>query len=1335
MKIHLEKKFFWCSVTVFNALFILFSNPCYATNQVTLQWTASTASDIDGYKIYYKTESSGDINDLSTFNGIGITEGGSGDITVSGTTEVTLHNLAGDAVYYFAVTAFDNEDPINEGRPANQVATLVITFPEEVFYVNAEEDEPYTISGVGAASGEQVTIYINDVASGTTNAESDSTWAIPVDFVTQGIDETGVTLEAVWSGVTSPAIMGTYDRTAPTVAITYSKSDPYNFTDTVTITATFTDVNAISATPKITIDYADSGSDVSATNMTATANNKVWTYEMDVPNGNNGTATIMITGNDAAGNPVGAHSGDTFEIDNQFNITPNEGGVAVGETINLVAEGASGTVQWTVNTAAKGSVGSLTGDHSENGVFTGSAVGTTTITVTDGGPGGSGLSVTSGIFEVVNPVSVTPVNMVVSEGNTLQFNALGGKGTANNNYTWTIDTSSLGTIVDGLFTPAAGDGVRTFTATATDKIYTDISGQSATVTIVDPIAIVTSGITEFESGTIPYTYTGTGGSVPGTYVWSSSNVSAGSINLSTGEFTPATVTSGIQTTTITATDPTFSSLSSTVEVTVYGSISITSAPSSYDANNPSTFPLLKGAGTTYAITAAGGPPSEDITWSVKDSSGTAVTDGISTSGVVDADTLVTNGAGVYTVVASKTGATDAELKVLVPMRIAPLTGYHTDTGANQDFTVSGITGNLTWYVTDESGTVIETPTFGSFTDPFATGTTVSFDFIPGIEVLTTFRVLAESSDEELIDNGIETVITNSHIIIPVTNLAIQVNDEAGSGISGAVITAVHDQTITATADSTGAATIAGLSNTGISYEFSVAAAGYLPGIFTVSDLNEPVTITLEQIANPGIIAGTISPAGEGISVMAMNADGNYMSNSIGNPIEVFANSAMGGAYTLSFDQATFGTTPYTVVASRLGYVTNVDDNEGIAANVNAGVTNADIALTAVTKITITDDGGDPNLTFFVTANPAFDGTMTEIQLSEGTSAQATPYDGDSAELTLSGATYEYTLTTPAAGESASIYVQADTSTAGRDASSNYYASKAYTFVSGVTISATATQPIDPTDFTSGTTVASVNNNATAELPPGGVDTLNNVTLAVSEASTLATTTGSALIFEVRLTYTATGEEVPDELINKVYITISFDPSQVPVGSLESGSTAILQADDLAAMVAGTVSAVPRSQIISVNYVSGKVTFWVNHLSVFGVGTAPSSSGSTTSSGGCFIATAAYGSPFERHVTVLREFRDFYLMPTKIGSAFVEVYYKYSPAIAEFIGSHDSLKVAVRLGLAPVVGISYVALHTTAVEKIGIMLLLMVFLVVGWVYTRRVKGYLFTAKTQGTLREG
>ncbi len=71
-------------------------------------------------------------------------------------------------------------------------------------------------------------------------------------------------------------------------------------------------------------------------------------------------------------------------------------------------------------------------------------------------------------------------------------------------------------------------------------------------------------------------------------------------------------------------------------------------------------------------------------------------------------------------------------------------------------------------------------------------------------------------------------------------------------------------------------------------------------------------------------------------------------------------------------------------------------------------------------------------------------------------------------------------------------------------------------------------------------------------------------------------------------------------------------------------------------------------------------------------------------GGCFIATAAYGTPLGRHLDTLRSFRDRFLVTNRPGRALVHFYYRYSPPLADFIAERDWIRAIVRGLLTPII---------------------------------------------------
>jgi hypothetical protein len=102
---------------------------------------------------------------------------------------------------------------------------------------------------------------------------------------------------------------------------------------------------------------------------------------------------------------------------------------------------------------------------------------------------------------------------------------------------------------------------------------------------------------------------------------------------------------------------------------------------------------------------------------------------------------------------------------------------------------------------------------------------------------------------------------------------------------------------------------------------------------------------------------------------------------------------------------------------------------------------------------------------------------------------------------------------------------------------------------------------------------------------------------------------------------------------------------------------------------------------------------------------------STSPGGCFVATAAFGSPMAHQVRWLRAFRDRTLLPGRAGRAFVTWYYGWSPRATAWLRGHAIARKLTRAVLWIPVAFAWLSVRT----DVGLALLgfLVLLLPLGW----------------------
>lgn len=90
------------------------------------------------------------------------------------------------------------------------------------------------------------------------------------------------------------------------------------------------------------------------------------------------------------------------------------------------------------------------------------------------------------------------------------------------------------------------------------------------------------------------------------------------------------------------------------------------------------------------------------------------------------------------------------------------------------------------------------------------------------------------------------------------------------------------------------------------------------------------------------------------------------------------------------------------------------------------------------------------------------------------------------------------------------------------------------------------------------------------------------------------------------------------------------------------------------------------------------------IATWSAGGAGAQASESAGGGGCFVATAAFGTDLEPEVMALRRFRDRHLLANEPGRWLVGQYYRWSPPAARAIADSPTLRAAARLALRPVV---------------------------------------------------
>ncbi len=328
-----------CNIcTLFSCLvfFLVFS--CFLTAasaaDITLAWDPNTESDLTGYRVYYKTGSSG-----TPYDGAGAVQGSSG-ITIplealsdSDNPRFTLTGLSEETVYYLAVTAYNTQG--SESGYSNEVSHLTASAAPVV--------TEYTITATSGANGSISPSGATTVVDGASQTYTITPAA--------GYHVAGVTVDGASVGVETA-------YTFNNVSASHTISASFEI-DTHTITAASGANGSIS--PSGTTTVADGASQT----YTITPAAGYHVAGVTVDGGSIGAVTAYTFNNVTVSHTISA----SFEIDTHtITATSGANGSISPSGTTTVADGASQT--YTITPAAGYHVAGVTVDGGSIGAVT-----------------------------------------------------------------------------------------------------------------------------------------------------------------------------------------------------------------------------------------------------------------------------------------------------------------------------------------------------------------------------------------------------------------------------------------------------------------------------------------------------------------------------------------------------------------------------------------------------------------------------------------------------------------------------------------------------------------------------------------------------------------------------------------------------------------------------------------------------------------------------------------------------------------------------------------------------------------------------------------------------